>query len=108
MGKSKGARLTKAEREARREAKQQQAALAAITDEQQGEAFNVRAGELAGLVAAARWDDACVLGSESVPLALRLLKSVREAGRTRFLAHTARRLAQCLGQVVMSHVLFTA
>ena len=79
---SRGARLSKAEREARREARQ----AAASADLQHGEAFEARRAALLGHAAAGEWDAAATLGGASVPLALELfgqLLPLRQRGQTR-------------------------
>lgn len=87
--KSRGARLSKAEREARREAR----LAVAQNDAQGGEALEARFSRLLQLVAAEQWDAASTLGSESVPLAVALVRALLPVGRDRQLAHAARRVA---------------
>jgi hypothetical protein len=87
--KSRGARLTKAEREARREAR----LAVAQNDAEGGEALEARLSRLAQLVAAEQWDAASTLGSESLPLAVALVRALLPLGRDRQVAHAARRVA---------------
>ena len=89
--KSKGARLSKAEREARREARQ----AAASADEQQGDAFASRRSALLGHVAAGDWDRAAALGGESLPLAIEFIGGqLLRLARPRQVTHFGRRVAQ--------------
>ena len=91
--KSRGARLSKAEREARREAR-----LASAADDAAGGApLERRRTALRSLVASEQWDAAAALGCESTVLALELLRALAGSGRERLLTHTARRLADVLG-----------
>ena len=76
---SRGARLSKAEREARREARQ----VAASADEQHGEAFETRRAALLGHAAAGEWDAAATLGGATVPLALELFGQLLPRGSPR-------------------------
>ena len=87
---NRGARLSKAEREARREARQ----AAANADEQLGEAFEARRAALLGHAAAGEWDAAATLGGASVPLALELFGQLLPRGSPRQIVHFAARVAK--------------
>ena len=87
---SRGARLSKAEREARRDARQ----AAASADEQHGEAFETRRAALLGHAAAGEWDAAATLGGASVPLALELFGQLLPRGSPRQIVHFAARVAK--------------
>jgi proline dehydrogenase len=88
--KSRGARLSKAEREARRDAR----LAAAQTDAEGGEALEARSSRLLQLVAAEQWNEALSLGSESLPLAVALVRALLPIGRDRQVAHAARSVAK--------------
>ncbi|KAL1529127.1 hypothetical protein AB1Y20_000087 [Prymnesium parvum] len=87
---SKGSRLSKAEREARRHAREEQASA----DTQPGARLDERLGELRLRLSHAEWDAACALGVSSPPLAHELCVQLIARGQHRQLTHCARRLAQ--------------
>ena len=88
--KSRGAKLSKAEREARRE----QRLHAATADNQGGLAFQGRQAQLLAHVAMNCWDEALALGVESVPLARELVRALVPLRRHRQLVHAGRRFVQ--------------
>ena len=87
--KSRGVRLTKAEREAR----QQQRLTAAADDIKPGAAFEARRGRLLLHVSRCEWNEACQLGQESVQLAHELMGALIPLGRHKLLTHCAARMS---------------
>ena len=91
--KSRGARLSKAEREARREARE----AAAVEDTAGGsDTFEVRRTRLQLLVSRSEWDEAASLGCESLPLARDLVRALVKLNRHKLLTHCAARAARTL------------
>jgi hypothetical protein len=91
--KSRGARLSKSEREARRDAR-----LAAAEDDAAGgELLAERLARLRSLVESGSWDAAATLGAESMPLAVALVRALLPTDRLRQLTHVARKLATAVG-----------
>ena len=90
--KSRGAKLSKAEREARRELRLN----AAAADSAGGAALEERRARLLAHVAAGEWDESLSLAVESAPLANALVRALVPLGRHRQLAHAGRRLVQTL------------
>jgi predicted nicotinamide N-methyase len=91
--KSRGARLSKAEREARREARE-----AAAVEDTAGASgtFEVRRKRLQLLVSRSEWDEAASLGGESLPLARDLVRALVKLNRHKLLTHCAARAARTL------------
>ena len=90
---SRGAKLSKAERLARRDAR----LAAAASDASDASAFEGRRAALLAHVSSQEWDAALALGGESVPLATALVHALLPLGRLKILAHCGRRLARTLG-----------
>ena len=80
---NKGAKLSKAEREARREAREQLAAA----DGALGGEYEGRRAQLRMHAAAGQWDEACMLGVQSGALAHELCTALIERANLRQLSH---------------------
>ena len=85
----RGARMSKAEREARREAR----LSAAKQDEMGGELLEARMRRLEQMIEKGEWDLASTLAAQSHPLAQALLRALVPTGRVRLIEHAARKLA---------------
>jgi hypothetical protein len=96
--KSRGVRLSKADREARKEQRlaAAQGKVGAASEDTSDDAFAARRAQLLQHVARAEWQDAGALGKESLQLAKELLRAMLPLGRHKLAAHLAAQMTMAV------------
>ena len=98
--KSRGVRLSKAEREAR----QQQRRVATENGGTAGSDYESHRERVLLHVSRCEWDEACLLGQTSVHLAQELLQALVPLGRLKLLTHCSARAASTLSAEPLLHL----